>query len=89
LETNYPSVTTWHYIGQYYNLNIISFSNVNVGSVPHPNPISKDYYSIGVVVAKNGGSPIYYNSSVASVTPIDAYNTRFDPITNPIEVKIP
>jgi len=90
LETNYPSVSSWCTpIGPVYSLSPVSFSNIIFTNIPYPNPVSKDYYSIGALVSKNGGTPLYYNSSVAAATVINDGNTQFDPISNPIEVKIP
>lgn len=91
IETKYPSVSGWSTpVGPITSLaNPVQFTNVVFSSVPYPTPVSRDYFSIGAIVSKNGGTPLYYHSSIATPTVIDAYNTRFDANDNPIEVKIP
>jgi hypothetical protein len=88
-ETATPSATNWQYINTVYYSGYPStqFSNVNVGSVPHPPFTTPDFYSIRIGAAKNGGTPTANNSSYATPTVIDIYNTRFDANTNPIQVK--
>jgi len=93
LESEYPSQTSWHPIVTYiYNpSNDLPFSDINVGSVPYPDPVYLGYYSIGVLVYKYNSSNQFiessYNSSYAGITVITDGHTRFDPANNPISVK--
>lgn len=91
IETKYPSVSGWsNPVGPINSItNPISFANILFYSVPYPTPVSRDYFSIGAIVSKNGGTPLYYHSSIATPTVINAYNTQYDANDNPLEVKIP
>lgn len=90
IETNYPSESAWSpVIGPVTNLNPVNFMSIVFDNVPYPIPVPLDYFTIGVLVSKNGGTPYYYNSSIATPTVLYYGHTQFDPISNPIEVKIP
>lgn len=94
IETPLAPPTGWAYFGTANGVgiaNTVSIPNISVGSVPYPSPIPPNFYTMRILAIKSANGPPWTanNASYAYPTYINAFNTRFDPYTDPIEVKFP
>jgi hypothetical protein len=86
IETTTPWIPSYVSYTTVYDLNVHQINNVIFYNVPYPRPIPPDFYIIRVRALKNGSTPAN-NASYATPSYIDAFNTRFDADTDPIQVK--